>query len=64
MNAIMTHITGAIEELHHVRWPTRQQAVRLSTIVLIFTLVAALLFGLLDALLSQAIDFILSYTTT
>ena len=63
MNAILTFITDAIQELHHVRWPTRQQAVRLATIVLIFTLVCALFFGVLDSLLSQGINLILSYTT-
>lgn len=61
MNAIVSFITGAIEELHHVRWPTRQQAIRLSAIVLTFTLVSALAFGLLDAFLSAAIDFLLSF---
>lgn len=54
-----TYIREALEELHHVRWPTRQQAVRLSVIVLGFVLCSSIAFGLLDMGLSKAVSFIL-----
>lgn len=60
MNAILTYINESLEELHSVRWPTRQQAVRLSLIVLGFTAASAALFGFADFLLSQAVHFLLS----
>lgn len=60
MNTIITYINEALEELRHVRWPTRQQAVRLSLIVLGFTAAAATIFGLIDFLLSQLIHLLLS----
>ena len=60
MDRFVAFINGAIEELHQVRWPTRQQAVRLAAIVLAFTLVAALAFGFLDFGLSQLIHAIVS----
>ena len=62
LNSITEYFTGAIEELNHVRWPTRQQAIRLSVIVLIFTAVTTVAFGLLDFLLSEVVKFLLSLT--
>ena len=60
MNAITTYINEAIAELHQVRWPTRRQAIRLSIIVLAFTIVSSLIFGVLDMALSQLVRFLLS----
>ena len=53
------YINEAIEELHHVRWPTRQQAVRLSIVVLVFTLLSAAAFGLIDFVLAKLVSFLL-----
>lgn len=61
MNAIIRYINESIRELELVRWPTRQQAVRLSTIVIIFTAVNALAFGLIDIGLTNGLYFL---TTT
>ncbi|TSC58037.1 MAG: hypothetical protein Greene041619_816 [Candidatus Peregrinibacteria bacterium Greene0416_19] len=60
MSAILAYINGAIEELHHVRWPTRRQAVRLSVIVTVFCVVAGAAFGLIDAGLSELVRRVLS----
>ncbi len=54
------YIRESIEELRHVRWPTRQQAVRLSIIVIGFTIICAALFGLVDFLLSGLVQLLLS----
>lgn len=61
-NAISEYIQGANEELRHVRWPTRQQAVRLSFIVLGFTAVCTVFFGTVDFVLAQLIRFLISFT--
>jgi preprotein translocase SecE subunit len=58
----LPYLKEALEELRHVRWPTRQQAVRLSVIVLGFTAVATALFGLIDYILSAAVQAALSLT--
>ena len=42
----------AISELLRVSWPTRQQAVRLSVVVLAVTFVFAFAFGFLDVFLA------------
>jgi preprotein translocase SecE subunit len=55
----IAYVQSALEELHHVRWPTRQQAVRLSAIVLGFVLVSALAFGVVDFILAQVVSFLL-----
>lgn len=60
MNRLTQYITDAVAELRHVRWPTRQQAVRLSVIVLGFTAVCAIFFGAIDYGFSQLLHFFLS----
>ena len=62
MNRIQLFITDAIEELRHVRWPTRQQAIRLSVIVLAFTAASSALFGFVDFVLSEAVSFLLRFS--
>lgn len=56
------YINGALEELRHVRWPTRQQAIRFSGVVIAFTGVAAVFFGLVDFGLAALIQALLSLT--
>jgi preprotein translocase SecE subunit len=62
MTAITTYFREAVEELELVRWPTRQQAIRLSSVVLAFTVVSAAIFGVVDLALQSAVTFILSHT--
>ncbi len=59
MYSPVSYIQESIEELHHVRWPTRQQAVKLSVIVLGFTVACAAAFGVMDFVLSEAVSAIL-----
>ncbi len=60
MKIITTYINESLEELRHVRWPTRQQAIRLSAIVLAFTIFAAVAFGILDIGLAEIVKFLVS----
>ncbi|MBI2635935.1 preprotein translocase subunit SecE [Candidatus Peregrinibacteria bacterium] len=60
LNATFAYIDEAIQELELVRWPTRQQAVRLSAVVLAFTLVSSAAFGVVDFILSSVVRFLLS----
>ena len=53
---------GAVEELHSVRWPTRQQAVRLSLIVIAFVFGTAVIFGIVDFILARIVTLLLSFT--
>ena len=62
MNKFTTYINDAVQELHHVRWPTRQQAIRLSVIVLGFVAICTAVFGFIDYGLAEIIKFLLSLT--
>jgi len=66
-NSLMAGIESAKEfyeqskaELKKVTWPTRQETVRTSVAVLVFSLVMALYLGVVDALLSRLVALILS----
>jgi len=56
------YLRGAVEELHHVRWPTRQQAMRLSLIVIAFVFGTAVVFGVVDFALARVVSLLLSFT--
>lgn len=60
MTALIQYFRDSLEELHKVRWPTRQQAVRLSIVVLIFCTVSALAFGLFDTVFGEMVKIFLS----
>lgn len=62
LKAITSYINESMQELELVRWPTRQQAVRLSLIVLGFTVASAAAFGLIDFVLSTFIRVLLDAT--
>ncbi len=55
MTAFIQYVRGSLEELNLVRWPTQQQAVRLTLIVIVFIAVTAAFFGLIDAFLVEII---------
>ena len=59
MNFIFTYLRESLEELRQVRWPTQQQAIRLTVIVVIFIAVNAAFFGLVDAVLVTLIKLTL-----
>lgn len=61
LSATTKYFRGALAELHQVRWPTRNQAVRLSAIVLGFTLAASALYGVIDFLLGQGMAQLLKF---
>ena len=62
MHAILTYFNESLAELRHVRWPTRQQAIRLSVIVIIFIIANSIVFGAVDYVLSEILTLLLSTT--
>ncbi len=60
MNAIVSYFKDAVAELRQVRWPTRQQAIRLCVIVILFTIACTILLGALDIGLSTLLKQILT----
>jgi len=49
-NAIIRYFQETGDELRKVSWPTREQSIRLSIIVLVTTAVSAIVLGLMDEL--------------
>lgn len=60
MDQILDFFNGALEELRHVRWPTRQQAVRLAAVVIGFMLACAAVFGAFDYVFAQVIHVVVN----
>ena len=60
IDSVSNYFKEAIQELELVRWPTRQQAVRLSIVVLAFTLVSSAAFGFVDFALAALLRMALS----
>lgn len=51
-NVILDYFEESYQELKKVSWPTRNQAVKLTILVLAFCLISAVVIGALDALFS------------
>ena len=47
-NAVTRYVKGGLEELGKVTWPTKNQAVKLTAIVFIFVLIAAVFLTFVD----------------
>ena len=61
MQQIINFFQESVVELRQVRWPTRQQAVRLSIIVIAFTLACTLVLGAVDFGLSRLLRELLVF---
>lgn len=61
-NAVISYVTNSIEELRKVTWPTRNQAIRLTVIVLGFSLFMAFVVAVIDGLFNAAYKFLLTLT--
>ncbi len=59
---IANYFRNAFEELTKVTWPTKNQAVRLTIIVMIFCVVIALFLGFVDYGFNELYNYILSLT--
>ena len=59
LNPISQYLRETRAELAKVTWPTRDEWLRLSGIVLVVSLLMAFILGLTDALASQLMNFLL-----
>ncbi len=56
---LFSYLKGVREELNEVEWPTRDEAVRFTMIVIGFSLVFALFLGLSDFMFARAINMVI-----
>jgi len=47
-----------IEELKKVTWPTRKETIRLTTVVIVISLIIGLYVGIIDVFLAKALDIL------
>ena len=62
--SIHTYFRESLSELHRVTWPTREQAMKIVVITLIFVLVSAFVFGVLDQVLAFGYATLLKFAQT
>ena len=60
MKAAKTYIKESFEELSRVTWPTKNQAVRLTSIVLVSCLIFGLLLGFVDYIFNKMFVYVIS----
>lgn len=56
--SIITYLQDTKSELKHVSWPTRQQIVAYTSLVIIFSLVVGALLGVFDVIFNYLLTFI------
>lgn len=56
VGAIREYFEGVISEFHKVAWPTRQDAIRLTSIVLVVMLLSALVLGVVSFSINQIFE--------
>lgn len=50
--------TEVVEELKRVTWPTKQETIRLTLIVVFISLIIGLYVGIIDVLLAKALELL------
>ncbi len=57
---IKKYFKDSLAELHNVTWPTKKQGIRITIIVFIFMITAAIILGFLDQFFAWGIRSIMS----
>jgi preprotein translocase subunit SecE len=60
-NAVVRFYRETVGELRKVSWPTREEAINLTTITLVVIVVMSAFFGSLDYIFNQLFAFVFSY---
>ncbi|MEK7126490.1 MAG: preprotein translocase subunit SecE [Patescibacteria group bacterium] len=63
MKILTNYIRSSFEELSKVVWPTKNQAVKLTIIVLVFCFIVAILLGVVDYAFSYGYNYLLKLTS-
>lgn len=59
MNKIITYIKQTRNEMKHVSWPTRRQAMVLTIITIVLSLATAAYLGALDFVFTEAVKVVI-----
>ena len=61
INSGTNFATDVIDELKKVTWPTKFETVRLTTIVIVVSLIIGLYVGIIDILLAKGLEIITKF---
>ena len=53
--------TDILEELKKVTWPTKKTTIRLTSIVIIISLIIGLYIGIIDVLLTKGLELVMKF---
>ena len=59
LNKLTNYIKNSIIELKKVSWPTKQQAIRYTLLVIAISLVVAAFLGIVDFILTKALQLVI-----
>lgn len=48
---------GILEELKKVTWPTRKETIRLTTVVILISLIIGVYIGIIDVVMAKGLEF-------
>ena len=54
-------INEVIDELKKVTWPSKNQTIRLTTVVILISLIIGIYIGIIDVLLAKGLEFLTKY---
>lgn len=54
-------VTGVIDELKKVSWPSRKETIRLTMIVIIISLIIGIYIGIIDVLLAKGLEIVTKF---
>lgn len=60
-NRVGDYLKGSYQELHRVIWPTRQETIRLTLVVIGVSLFVAAILGIFDGVFKYGIQTLLFY---
>ncbi len=60
-NINQNFITEVTEELRKVTWPSRRDTIRLTSIVLLISLIIGAYIGIIDVLLAKALELVTKF---
>jgi len=61
-NIVSTYIRNSFEELTKITWPTKNQAIRLTIIVLVMCIIIAFVLGIIDYIFMSLYEYVLTLT--
>lgn len=54
----MTYVSGILDELKKVTWPSRRETIRLTLVVIIISLIIGAYIGIIDILFTKVLELL------